>query len=208
MPKLAAVWIVFTTACAAAPPVPDVGPPELVMEAVVALGSTPVYGGHVVEHCAGFMYKGRVITAQHCLANINRFYSVKYLGDVLWTPAHVDFLSKKYDVAFLTPSHTVPKQSVVFTGEWVTGERVYAIGHPGGKEYTVTFGEVKYKDHRDGREFLVTSAKVRPGNSGGPMVTARGQVLGMAIAYRGTLESLHLPSWVILSEFAKYKGGK
>lgn len=56
------------------------------------------------------------------------------------------------------------------------GEGVVAIGHPLGLAYTVTAGIVSAK--RDGVE-LQTSTPISPGNSGGPLVDRRGDVVGV-----------------------------
>ena len=56
------------------------------------------------------------------------------------------------------------------------GEPVVAIGHPLGLDYTVTNGIISAK--RGGRE-LQTSAPISPGNSGGPLVNRRGEVVGV-----------------------------
>lgn len=65
------------------------------------------------------------------------------------------------------------------------GERVYAIGNPQGEyPYTVTDGIVSAKNRARGGltgkfGFLQTTATVIWGNSGGPLVDERGQVLGI-----------------------------
>jgi len=65
------------------------------------------------------------------------------------------------------------------------GERVYAIGNPGGEyPYTVTDGIISAKNRiRDGLTgkfgFLQTTATVIWGNSGGPLVDEEGNVVGI-----------------------------
>ena len=56
------------------------------------------------------------------------------------------------------------------------GTSVMAIGHPGGGIPTVSHGVVMHV-HAAGR--LVTDAHLRPGHSGGPLVDARGHVVGI-----------------------------
>lgn len=56
------------------------------------------------------------------------------------------------------------------------GQPVAAIGHPLGLDYTITTGIVSAK--RGGRE-IQTSAPISPGNSGGPLVTQQGEVIGV-----------------------------
>jgi S1-C subfamily serine protease len=61
-------------------------------------------------------------------------------------------------------------------GDIRTGERVVAIGHPLGLDYTITDGIVSAK--RSGL-LLQTSAAINPGNSGGPLVNRSGHVVGV-----------------------------
>lgn len=60
------------------------------------------------------------------------------------------------------------------------GEPVFAIGNPLGLERTVTEG-VLSQTHRNfgGILYLQVDAPVNPGNSGGPLFNARGQVIGV-----------------------------
>ena len=55
---------------------------------------------------------------------------------------------------------------------------MYAIGSPLGIADTLTEG--LYASRRDG--LLVTDARILPGNSGGPLVTAEGRVVGVNVA--------------------------
>lgn len=63
------------------------------------------------------------------------------------------------------------------------GEPVLAIGAPFGLEQTVTNGIVSAKERFIGAgpydDFIQTDASVNPGNSGGPLVDARGALVGI-----------------------------
>jgi serine protease Do len=63
------------------------------------------------------------------------------------------------------------------------GEWVVAIGNPLGLDHTVTLGIISGKGRAGfgGQfdDFLQTDAAVNPGNSGGPLVNARGEVVGI-----------------------------
>jgi serine protease Do len=67
------------------------------------------------------------------------------------------------------------------------GELVLAAGNPFGLEHTVTVGMVSRKGHGFGRfgffdEYIQTDASISPGNSGGPLVNIRGEVVGVNTA--------------------------
>ena len=61
------------------------------------------------------------------------------------------------------------------------GEWVLAIGSPFGLENTVTAGIVsaKGRDTGDYLPFIQTDVAVNPGNSGGPLLNMRGEVIGI-----------------------------
>lgn len=74
--------------------------------------------------------------------------------------------------------------------ELEVGALVWALGSPFGLQQTITFGILSAKNrgvvagsvHQD---FLQTDAAVNPGNSGGPLVDARGRVIGLNTAIVG-----------------------
>ena len=63
--------------------------------------------------------------------------------------------------------------------------KIRIIGYPGvgGNTITVNEGIVSGMDRRDGTTFYKVSAQISPGNSGGPMVDAKGNLVGIATAY-------------------------
>ena len=63
--------------------------------------------------------------------------------------------------------------------------KIRIIGYPGvgGNTITVNEGIISGMDRRDGTTFYKVSAQISPGNSGGPMVDAKGNLVGIATAY-------------------------
>jgi serine protease Do len=71
------------------------------------------------------------------------------------------------------------------------GELVWALGNPFGLDNSLTFGIVSAKarrglnaEHRY-NEYLQTDAAVNPGNSGGPLVNMKGEIVGINTAIVG-----------------------
>lgn len=68
----------------------------------------------------------------------------------------------------------------------VPGDRVFVAGYPGGGALTFTGGRVievvdGERDEVEGK-VIYSDVLVQPGNSGGPMLNARGQVVGVVMA--------------------------
>jgi serine protease Do len=89
---------------------------------------------------------------------------------------------KRSDVALLKieaaglPSVRIGDSNRIRVGEWVI-----AIGSPFGLENTVTAGIVSAKGRETGEylPFIQTDVAVNPGNSGGPLINMRGEVIGI-----------------------------
>jgi serine protease Do len=104
--------------------------------------------------------------------------------------AKVVGVDKKADVAVLkitAPSEELPVVAFGDSKKLAIGEWVMAIGNPFGLQNTVTSGIVSAKGRRDQmqaggdayQDFIQTDAAVNPGNSGGPLVNLKGEVVGI-----------------------------
>lgn len=102
---------------------------------------------------------------------------------------------KEFDTE-ITPVFFEPEENLSI------GETVFAIGNPLGLERTVTEG-VLSQTHRNfgGILYLQVDAPVNPGNSGGPLFNARGQVVGIINMGVPTMEGLN---FAIPARHAKY----
>jgi serine protease Do len=103
--------------------------------------------------------------------------------------ARVVGVDKKADVAVLKIEAPAGELTPLAFGDAEAlriGERVMAIGTPFALQNTVTAGIVSGKSRRDRvgagdsyQDFIQTDAAVNPGNSGGPLVNLRGEVIGI-----------------------------
>jgi serine protease Do len=77
------------------------------------------------------------------------------------------------------------------------GELVLAVGHPFGLRNAVTVGLVIGRTTREhGRAVIQADVLLGPGNSGGPLANARGQVIGINAMVAGGL-ALAVPSHLV-----------
>ena len=132
---------------------------------------------------------GLVLTALHVLDGADVVEVV--FADGTRSPATVARADAERDLAVLEPAH-LPQIVVpaVLGGGVRVGEEVYPIGNPFGFSGTLTAGVVSGLDRSILREdgggelagLIQFDAAVNPGSSGGPLVDARGQVVGIVTA--------------------------
>ncbi|BBO90892.1 S1C family serine protease [Desulfosarcina ovata] len=109
------------------------------------------------------------------LAALNQNFTI-HLADNTPLYAYVVEISETYDIAllkvdgYITPFLSPPRPFAV-----AQGEPVYAIGNPVQLRNSVTSGVISGFEG----PFVKTNAQIYPGNSGGPLVTARGHVVGI-----------------------------
>jgi len=123
---------------------------------------------------------GYVMTNAHVVADADTIYVT--LPDKREFKARLVGSDKRTDVALLKIDATgLPKLALGDSDKVRAGEWVLAIGSPFGLENTVTAGIVsaKGRDTGDYTPFIQTDVAVNPGNSGGPLINLRGEVIGI-----------------------------
>ena len=82
------------------------------------------------------------------------------------------------------PQHKLPTTYLkIESEEWAIAQEVVAIGHPMGIQWTVSLGHISHTD-RTGRvtPYVATlqhSAEIHRGNSGGPLINSKGDIVGI-----------------------------
>ncbi len=114
-------------------------------------------------------------------------------------------ISDRYDLALLKVGGMETPWLEPYTGPPLAiGSPVYAIGSPLGLRGSVTSGILSSR--RQG--YLQTNAEIYPGNSGGPLVTEDGRVIGVNTMKKITekFEGLGfaIPIETVLTEFRDY----
>jgi S1-C subfamily serine protease len=88
--------------------------------------------------------------------------------------------SPRIDLAmFQLPADNCPHLTPAESTRLAQGERLYTIGNPSGLAYSVTSGIFSGDRGSGDQRFLQTDAPINQGNSGGPLVTESGRVVGI-----------------------------
>lgn len=176
---------------------------EKVLPSVVGITVTyqinSVFGGSTSSDATGsgiiISEDGYILTNNHVISSESNsaFYSIEeatsikinlygstetYDATIIGTDAYTDLAVLKIDKTGLTPA-TLGNSDNVKVGEFVM-----AIGNPLGMEYSVTSGIVSAVNREvesDGTVYyaIQTDAAINSGNSGGALVNASGEVIGV-----------------------------
>jgi len=129
-------------------------------------------------------------------------------------PAKVVGYDKTFDLALIKTEIT---PEFVFGG-WgsqvlTPGDRIYAIGSPAGLEKTITSGIISAMGRRllQVGDSMQVDVPLNPGNSGGPLLNEKGDLIGIVFAGMQQFEGLNFAvpyGWVEKALPALYKGGQ
>jgi S1-C subfamily serine protease len=178
-------------------------------------GSVPQQG-----QGSGFILdkQGHILTNDHVIDNAQRVEVT--LSDKHKYKATVIVADKGHDLALLqiTAPNLVPA-TLSDSQSLNVGQRVYAIGNPFGLSGTMTRGiisairSIRGPQGNPIEDAIQTDAAVNPGNSGGPLLNSRGEVIGITtlIANSGANQSAGIGFAIpidtakqVLADFEKY----
>jgi S1-C subfamily serine protease len=129
--------------------------------------------------------QGHILTNNHVIDNaqtieVTLWNKKKYKASLIATDRNHDLaLLQIHDVSGLEPATLSDSVNLV------VGQRVYAIGNPFGFSGTMTRGiisairSVQMPSGNKIEDAIQTDASVNPGNSGGPLLNSRGEVVGI-----------------------------
>jgi serine protease Do len=128
--------------------------------------------------------KGYILTNEHVIDGATRITvglqsGEKYRGKIVGIDGETDVAVIKIDAPQDLPTVTLGDSNAAQVGDWVL-----AIGSPFGLDQTVTAGIISKKERETPffssfQRFLQTDAAINRGNSGGPLVNMKGEVIGI-----------------------------
>lgn len=127
--------------------------------------------------------KGYILTNYHVIEDTNRITvrlqsGEEYIASVIGVDEETDVAVLKIDAGKDLPTVKLGDSKALQVGDWVL-----AIGSPFGLDQTVTAGivsKVERETPSSGfQKFIQTDAAINRGNSGGPLVNMKGEVIGV-----------------------------
>jgi len=145
--------------------------------------------GGIVEGSGFVIADGLVVTNAHVVAGISNPY-VQDANDT--HRATAIWFDPDLDLAILKVNNLAGKPLPVSTVTQARGTAAAVVGYPGGGDFTaksaVVLGPLTatgrniYNQGNTTREIYEVKADIIPGNSGGPLITADGSVIGVVFA--------------------------
>lgn len=135
-----------------------------------------VYGAGIVVDERGY-----VLTNHHVIQGIEKI-RVQFV-DTDEIAAKVVAVDKKLDLALLKVELDEPRVSAAPAGDFLStqvGDDVFAVGCPRKMNFTMSRGMISYVGRRiDGNYYLQSDLATNDGNSGGPVINDRGEVIAV-----------------------------
>ncbi len=170
---------------------------DVVTPSLVTITSTTSQG-------TGFFVSlaGHVLTNEHVVGRSREVTITDYLGNshsatVLAVDSATDFAILKAD------PQNVPVLRIAEPQSYSAGDVVYLFGTPLGLPNSMTAGSIMNPaSWLNDQEFIQVEGYVEPGMSGGPLVSAKGDVIGIitAKAVRGDQIAFAVPLAAVLAE--------
>jgi serine protease Do len=149
--------------------------------------------------------KDQVLTNLHVVGRARSVQVV--LHDDTYCNAHVIASDPRVDLALLQLPVNGHGAAVFSSATPRPGELVYAFGHPWGQRNVLTGGVLSAVTSVRGRHgevpILRADVQLAPGNSGGPLLNAAGEVIGLNAMIFGGDQSVAIPSSLIRSFLAE-----
>ena len=185
--SLFTLTLVFLLSCARVPR-QDVSEklPTLTAELASEKGKASVVritGGNLMKIGAGsgfFVQPDKIVTNLHVIARPGPIFTKLSNDETIWMVEGVAAYDMENDLVILKIAGEGVPLSLGDSDDARNGEPIYAIGYPGGGAYKLTEGMVRRSRYKD--KWLQTTADISQGNSGGPMLNGKGEVIGISTA--------------------------
>ena len=145
----------------------------------ITSGSLPTNRGWLIGGGSGFFVEpDKIVTNMHVVAYPGIIFAKLSDNETIWAVEGVTAFDIENDLVILKIAGEGVPLPLGNSSAVTKGETVYAIGYPGGGEYKLTEGVVWNNRYKD--KWIQTTADTTKGNSGGPILNDRGEVIGIS----------------------------
>ncbi len=140
-------------------------------------------GKNYVDMAGGsgfFIESDKVVTNMHVISRPGSIFVKLSDNETVWHVEGVIAFDIENDLAIIKIAGEGVPLPIGNSDAVRKGETIYAIGYPGGGEYKLTEGTIHGRENKD--KWLRTTAPLAKGNSGGPMLNSKGEVIGINVA--------------------------
>jgi serine protease Do len=164
-------------------------------------GVVQIHGSHRVLGAGVVAGGGRAVVTAHHVVSHQRWPAEVVGPDGRRSTARLLSVDPARDLAVLQVPDTVwPPAMVGDSSRLRVGELVFALGHPWGQPWAVALGIVsalgplRLPRRPELPECIWSDVRLAPGNSGGPLFNARGEVVGVCSMVIGGDLAVAVPS--------------
>ncbi|MBI5066522.1 trypsin-like peptidase domain-containing protein [Candidatus Woesearchaeota archaeon] len=145
------------------------------LPAVVSIKANTGVGSGVIIHPDGYVITNYHVIKDAMLADLTTYDGSSHKINIVATDANSD-------LAILQITAENKKfHYLEFADKIIAGERVLALGNPGGLEFSVAEGIISATERPgpNGILYIQSDVPINPGNSGGPLINKQGQIIGI-----------------------------
>lgn len=177
------MWFSVLIALAAASPLHAALKPEVIyrraLPAVMTLKVENKQGERFVGSAFLALSDDAAVTAWHVIADARAVWATFADGQRINVIGCIDKDTER-DLALIKLERKVPRAKSVLSPKLErVGARAYVIGAPRGLDFSISDGLISQIRAVDGVEQYQVSCPISPGNSGGPILNNRGEVIGV-----------------------------
>lgn len=157
---------------------------DQVLRSVVSIRTDKGYGSGAIIHPDGY-----IVTNYHVVKGISQ--AVVVTSNQKRYPVRLVGFDEDSDLAVVKIEGDEPFKYLKFDRAYRLGEKVIALGNPGGLDFTVTEGIVSTVSRNyNGIDYIQHDVAINPGNSGGPLVNANARIIGINTLKRSNFEGI------------------
>jgi len=142
------------------------------IDSIVSISTDKKFGSGVIVDEDGY-----IITNEHVVRGISAAAVKTYDGKI--HRMYVVDSDRDIDIAVIKIDGDYEALRFGNSENVQIGEKVIALGSPGGFDFTVTQGIVSAHRFREGHNFIQTDVSIHPGSSGGPLLDSSGRIIGI-----------------------------